>query len=173
MKISLEGRRAFITDAEWRQTMAVNLDSHFFCARRVSPVFRAQRRGVLINLISTAGQFGYPTRTPYVASKWALQGLTETLSMELGPDNIRVNGICPGSVTSDRMDRVIAAHAELEGITEAEVRRMYTVGTSMQCFVDPDEIADLICYLASDHGCHISGQIIAVDGNTETIWPRA
>ena len=93
--------------------------------------------------------------------------------MELGPDNIRVNGILPGAVTGARMDRVVAGHAEAEALTHDEVRRLYAISTSMQCFVDPQEISDLIVFLVSDYGRHISGQLIAVDGNTETLWPRS
>ncbi len=161
-----------VTDEEWRQTFAVNVESAFFCTRRVVPVFKAQGHGCLVNLISGAGILGYPTRTPYAASKWALTGMTHTLAMELGPDNIRVNGVAPGNVNGDRMDRVVTAHAETDGLTEEEVRRMYAIGTSMQCYVDPEEIAELIVFLCSDYGRHISGQIIAVDGNTETLYPR-
>ena len=92
--------------------------------------------------------------------------------MELGPDNIRVNGVVPGNVNGDRMERVIAGHAAVENMDPEEVRRMYAVGTSMQCYVDPEEIADLIVFLCSDYGRHISGQIIGVDGHTETVYPR-
>ena len=161
-----------ITDDEWRQTLAVCLDSQFYCTRRVAPVFRAQQSGVIINLISAAGILGYPTRSPYVAAKWGASGLTQSWAMELGPDNIRVNGIVPGNVNGDRMDRVVAAHAATTGESEAEIRRQYAIGTSMQCYVDPEEIADLIVFLCSDQARHISGQIIGVDGNTETLWPR-
>jgi NAD(P)-dependent dehydrogenase (short-subunit alcohol dehydrogenase family) len=140
--------------------------------RRAVPVFKAQRGGVIINLISSAGILGYPTRSPYAAAKWAVTGLTKTLAMELGPHGIRVNGIVPGNVTGDRMDRVIAAHAASEGIPPDEVRRLYAIGTSMQCYVDPEEIADMIVFLCSDHARHVSGQIIGVDGHTETLWPR-
>lgn len=161
-----------VTDGEWRQTMAVNVDATFACVRRAVPVFKAQQHGVIINLISGAGILGYPTRTPYAASKWAVTGMTKTLAMELGPDNIRVNGVVPGNVNGDRMDRVVGAHAEAVGIDPDEVRRLYAIGTSMQCYVEPEEIADLIVFLCSDHGKHISGQIIGVDGNTETLFPR-
>ncbi len=161
-----------ITDGEWRRTMAVGIDSHFFCARRVVPVFKAQGHGAMVNLISSAGIMGYPTRSPYAAAKWAVTGFTKTLAMELGPDNIRVNGVAPGSVNGDRMDRVVAGHASIEGLTIDEVRAIYSKGVSMQCFVDPEEIADLIVFLCSDYGRHISGQIIGVDGHSETLWPR-
>lgn len=162
-----------ISDGEWRSTMAVDVDSFFYCARRVVPLFKQQRSGVIVNMTSTAGLSGYPTRTPYVAAKWAVNGLTKTLAMELGPYNIRVNSIAPGSVNGPRIDRVIARHALVEDITEAEVRRLYSIGTSMNTFVDADEVAAMVCYLASDHGRHISGQFIGVDGHMETHWPRA
>lgn len=93
--------------------------------------------------------------------------------MELGPHNIRVNGIVPGNVNGDRMERVITNHAALEGLDPEEVRRLYAIGTSMQCYVDPQEISDLIAFLVSDYGRHISGQIVGVDGNTETLHPRS
>ena len=161
-----------VTDEEWRHTMAVNVDSYFFCARRVVPVFKAQGGGSIINVISNAGLFGYPTRSPYSSSKWAVTGLTKTLAMELGPDKIRVNGVAPGNVTGDRGERVIQAHAADAGIDPEEVRRLYSIGTSLQCYVDPEEIADLVVFLASDRARHISGQVIGIDGNTETMYPR-
>ena len=161
-----------ITDDEWRDCMAVCIDSQFYCTRRAVPIFKKQQNGVIINLISGAGIMGYPTRSPYVAAKWAVTGLTKSLAMELGPDNIRVNGIVPGNVSGDRLERVISAHAEVEKLDTETVRRLYKIGTSMQCFVDPEEIAELICFLSSDRAKHISGQIVGVDGNTETLYPR-
>ena len=161
-----------ITDEEWQQCMRVGIDAQFFCVRRAVPVFKQQQQGVIINMISAAGIMGYPTRSPYVAAKWAVTGFTKTLAMELGPDNIRVNGIVPGNVSGDRIERVIQAHAEADGLEPEAVRRMYAIGTSMQCYIDPQEIADMICFLCSDFSRHVSGQIIAVDGNTETLWPR-
>ncbi|MCV6609320.1 MAG: SDR family oxidoreductase [Amphritea sp.] len=161
-----------VTNEEWQQCMGVCIDSQFYCTRRVVPVFKAQQSGVIINLVSAAGILGFPNRSPYVAAKWAVTGFTKSMAMELGPDNIRVNGIVPGNVNGDRMERVIHAHAEAEDISPDEVRRLYAIGTSMQCYVDPEEIADMICFLCSDYGRHISGQIIGVDGHTETLYPR-
>ena len=161
-----------VTNEEWNHCMSVCIDAQFYCARRVVPVFKKQQSGVIINLISGAGILGFPNRGPYVAAKWAVTGFTKTLAMELGPENIRVNGIVPGNVKGDRMERVIHAHAEAEGIDPSEVRRLYSKGTSMQCYVDPKEIAGTICFLASNYGRHISGQILGIDGNTETLYPR-
>lgn len=161
-----------IDDEGWRSCLAVGLDSQFYCARRVVPVMKKQRSGAIVNLTSTAGIMGFPNRSPYTAVKFAVVGLTKTWAMELGRDNIRVNAIAPGSVNGDRMDRVVAAHAKAEGVSEDHVRAMYTLGTSMACFVDAEEIADMVVYLCSDRGKRISGQVIAIDGNTETQHPR-
>ena len=92
--------------------------------------------------------------------------------MELGPDNIRVNGIVPGNVNGERMERIIEAHAKAAGLPADNIRKRYAIGTSMRCYVEAEEIADLIVFLCSDYGRHISGQIIGVDGNTETLFPR-
>ncbi|MTI09856.1 SDR family oxidoreductase [Curvivirga aplysinae] len=161
-----------VTVDQWRQTMAVCIDSQFFFTKNVVPHFKKKQQGTIINLVSAAGILGFPNRSPYVAAKWAVTGLVKTLAMELGPDNIRVNGIVPGNVNGERMDNVISAHAKGEGLSEDYVRDLYAIGTSMQCYVDPEEIADLIVFLCSDYGKHISGQIIGVDGNTETLFPR-
>ncbi len=161
-----------ISAEEWRRTMSVGIDSQFFCVRRAVPVFRAQSAGVIINMTSAAGIMGYPNRTPYASAKWAVTGFTKTLAMELGPDNIRVNAIVPGNVEGERIERVINAHAEKDGLEPDEVRRLYALSTSMQCYIQPEEISDLICFLCSDYGRHISGQIMGVDGNTETLYPR-
>lgn len=161
-----------VTDAEWQACMGVGLDAAFYCLRHAVPVFKRQQHGVIINNISTAGYMGFPNRSPYSAAKWAMTGLTKTLAMELGQDNIRVNGIAPGSVTGSRMDKVIQAQAAIENRNQDDIRRQYVVGVSMQSFIDPQEIADTMAFLCSDYAKHISGQILAVDGHTETLHPR-
>ena len=161
-----------ITTDDWQRCLRTDLDSMFFTARQAVPAMKAAGRGVIVNLSSTAGFLGMPHRAPYVAAKFAVVGLTKTMAMELGPHGIRVNAIAPGSINGDRMNRVIAAHAESEGISKDRVKRMYTLGVSMGTFIDPDEVADMILYLTSDHARSISGQILAVDGHTETLYPR-
>ena len=161
-----------ITFDEWRRCIDVDLGSHFLCAQQVIPTMKAQGSGVIVNIASTAGYMGMPLRAPYVAAKFGVVGLTKTLAMELGRDNVRVNAIAPGSIIGDRMERVVAAQAEAEGATTEDVEAMYTAGVSMARFVDPQEIADLVLYLCSDSSSSISGQVIGVDGNTETLYPR-
>ena len=155
--------------ADWRATLAVNLDGSFLCTRRAVPLLKAGGQGSIVNIASTAGLLGYPLRAPYAAAKWAVIGLTKTLAMELGPFGIRVNALCPGSIEGDRMDRVVAADAAARGVSEAEARASYVSAVSLRSFVSPEEIAAMALYLCSDAGAAITGQAISVDGNTETL----
>ena len=125
------------------------------------------KSGSIINLSSTAGLFGFPQRTPYAASKWAIIGLTKSLAMELGKYKIRVNAICPGSVKGERMQRVISAKAKLLKTTSLKIKEEFESMTSIPSFVSKDDIASMIIFLLSDHATNISGQSIAIDGNTE------
>ena len=92
--------------------------------------------------------------------------------MELGPDGIRVNAICPGSVGGPRMDGVIEREAVARGLEPAEIRRAYERQVSMQSFIDAGDIGETIAFLASPAARFISGQVLSVDGHTETLSTR-
>lgn len=154
---------------DWDLTMAVNINAQFYCARRAVPMLLEAGGGSIVNMSSSAGIMGYPYRSPYAASKWAVIGLTKTMAMELGPDNIRVNAICPNAVEGPRMDRVIEAEAEAKGMTKKEVYEMLVQGTSMRTFVTTDDVAHLVLFITSEAGSRISGQALSVDGFTETL----
>ena len=81
---------------DWQRTMAVNINSQFYCARLAIPFLKETGGGSIINLGSTASLFGFALRSPYAASKWAVIGFTKTLALELGEFGIRANAICPG-----------------------------------------------------------------------------
>ena len=157
-----------VSIADWQSTLAVNLNSHFYCMRKAVPLLKAAGGGSIVSISSTAGLMGYPMRAPYAASKWALIGLTKTLAMELGEFNIRVNAVCPGSVEGPRMDRVIAAEAKARNITEDTVRDGYQRQASLRTFVRAQDIANMVLFLCSEAGERISGQALSVDGNIET-----
>jgi NAD(P)-dependent dehydrogenase (short-subunit alcohol dehydrogenase family) len=157
-----------ITVDQWRSCLAVGLDSQFLTCRRVAPVMKEQRFGAIVNVSSTAGLFGYGRRTPYAAAKWAVIGLTKSLAIELGPYGVRVNAVCPGSVSGDRMRRVVMDQAAASGRSPDEIEAEYVQAQSIGRFVEPTEIADMCVFLASPESRMVSGQAISVDGNTET-----
>lgn len=168
------GPAGLIEDLEyraWQDCIAVNLHGTFLTCRWAARLMRAQGAGLIVLTTSTAGQWGYPYRSPYASAKWALVGLTKTLAMELGPAGVRVNALAPGSVEGDRMDRVVAMEAKASGRTEAEVRAQYVKGVSLRSWVTADDLADTLMYLASPAAAKISGQVLAIDGHTETLVP--
>jgi len=157
--------------AEWRACIDVNLTGAFLTAKHAIPHLREGTDPLLLFTSSSAGLFGYPGRGPYNAAKWALTGLTKTLAMELGPDGIRVNAIAPGAVEGERMERVLADEAAAHGRPVEEMRAQYVKGVSMRSWVTAEEIAATALFLASPGARRISGQVISVDGHTETLAP--
>ena len=151
---------------DWKNTIDVNINSHFYFSKYFIP-FLKKNGGSIINISSTAGLFGFPFRTPYAASKWATIGLTKSLAMELGELNIRVNAICPGSVSGDRMNKVIKSKAQSIGISEKKLKKDFESMTSLNTFVDKEDIAKTVIFLLSDDAKKISGQVMTIDGNTE------
>ena len=158
-----------ISPQVWDRTMAVNINAQFYCARRAVPLLKAAGCGSIINMSSAAGLFGYPLRSPYATSKWAVIGFTKTLAMELGQFAIRVNAICPGAVEGARIDRVIAAKAQAQNVPFEAMRERYLKQNSMHTFITRDEIASLVLFLCSEAARKISGQALSVDGNIETL----
>ena len=152
---------------DWKQTIDININSHFYYTKCAIPLLKKNNGGSIINLSSTAGLFGFPLRMPYAASKWAVIGMTKSLSMELGEFNVRVNAICPGSVYGDRMKRVIEAKAKSLGVTEDSLQKDYESMISLKTFVDKEDIANIAVFLISHEAHKISGQVMTVDGNTE------
>ena len=153
--------------ADWRATMAANLDSMFLTIRKAVPGMKRRRHGAIVNFSTGSTKTVMPFRTPYNASKAGVEGLTRTLARELGPDNIRVNAVLPGAIDNQRFTNVITRIAEQSGRSVAEVEAEQLQFISMRTKIQPAEIADMVLFLCSDAARHISGQLIGVDGNIE------
>lgn len=151
----------------WGAVLAVNLTAPFVACRAMVPKMKAAGGGVIVNMASVAARLGTPDRSPYTASKWGLLGLTATLAREVGRDGIRVNAILPGSVRGDRIDRVLTAFAAANGLDRAAAEARYLARAATGAFVEPDEIAATVLFLASDAARSITGQFIGVDGGFE------
>jgi len=166
------GRVEDIAPQDWAKTLSINIDGQFYCTQRAVPLLKAAGGGAIVNLSSSAGVMGFPFRTPYAASKWAVVGFTKSLSMELGEFGIRVNAICPGAVAGPRIDRVIAAEAEARNLPLEAVRQSYLTQNSLRAFIAPESIARQVLFLCSAMGEQISGQAISVDGDTHSLSTR-
>lgn len=152
---------------DWDRTVAIDLSGQFYVTRLAVPLLKKAGRGSIINISSNAALFGFPLRSPYTASKWAMIGLTKTWAMELGPSNIRVNALCPGSVNGERIEQVIIRDAMQRGVCPDQLRDVYARQSSMRLFVDAQDIANMALFLSSGMGATISGQAIGIDGHTE------
>jgi NAD(P)-dependent dehydrogenase (short-subunit alcohol dehydrogenase family) len=117
---------------------------------------------------SLAGRFGYPNRSPYSTTKWGLIGFTKTLSRELGEFGIRVNAILPGAVDGPRLDSVFEGRAKTSGRTTEQERAAALANQSIKHFVAPEDIAALAVFIASKAGRSISGQILPIDGDSQS-----
>jgi NAD(P)-dependent dehydrogenase (short-subunit alcohol dehydrogenase family) len=158
-----------ISPDDWRRTIDINLNGQYYCTRLAVPMLREAKDGAIINLSSLAGRLGFPNRTPYAASKWAVIGLTKSLAIELGPAGIRVNAILPGIVEGPRQEGVIRARAELAQVSYAEIEAELTNRASLKRMVTADDIAATALFLCSPAGRNISGQALSVCGDVQTL----
>ncbi|HMS94235.1 MAG TPA: SDR family oxidoreductase [Tabrizicola sp.] len=165
----IKGPTAAIEDMPlegWHQCIGVNLDGAMLAAKHGARLMKPAGKGCMIFTSSTAGIYGVPYRAPYVAAKWAVIGLMKTVAMELGPFGIRANAICPGSVNGARIDKVIEAEAAAKGTSPDVIRQGYASGTALKRLTDPEDVAHMALFLASDGARMVSGQAMTVDGFT-------
>ena len=154
-----------LTSDDWEHTLKVNVISHFYFTKLAIPMLKKNKGGSIINISSGAGIMGFPLRSPYAASKWAVIGVTKTLAMELGKFKIRVNAICPGTIKGDRMVRVIRDKAKFLKISKKLVEKDFISMASMNCWINEEDIGKMCSFLISADGEKISGQVIPIDGN--------
>lgn len=148
----------------WIQCMNINLVGAMYCLQEAAKIMTAQKAGSIINMSSLMGIQGYPMRSAYVASKFALIGITQTMARELGPVNVRVNALMPGAVSGENMDRILARRAEAEGRpAELIEKENYTDVAALKRWVSPDEVGRAALYYASDLSSAITGDKMKVD----------
>ena len=152
---------------DWENTLHVDVNSHFYFTKKAIPLIKKTKNGSIINISSTAGVLGFPLRSPYAASKWAIIGVTKTLAMELGKFNIRVNAVCPGTIKGDRMKRVIRDKAKFTKVSSKSIEKDFISMSSMKQWILEEDIGKMCSFLISDDSSKVSGQVISVDGHTE------
>ena len=154
-----------LSSDDWEKTLKINVISHFYFTKLAIPMLKKNKGGSIINISSGAGIMGFPLRSPYAASKWAVIGVTKTLAMELGKFKIRVNAICPGTIKGERMIRVIRDKANFLKISKKKIEKEFVSMASMNCWIYEEDIGKMCSFLISKDGERISGQTIPIDGN--------
>ena len=166
----ISGPTAPVEDMEpdaWEKVMQVNLIGTFNVTRLAIPHLKKSNAGVIINMSSVAGRFGYANRSPYCTSKWGLIGFTKTLSIELGEHGIRANAMLPGAVGGARIEKVFEGRAQASHRSVEEIRKQAMTVQSIKRLLDPKDIAALAVFLASDAAKSISGQMIPIDNDMQ------
>ena len=158
-----------LAPADWDRCLNVNITGQFNCARLAVPHLRKSKNASIVNLSSAAGRLGFPLRTPYAASKWAVVGFTKSLAIELGKDGIRVNAIQPGIVEGERIRRVFAAKAKERGVSFKQIQDEALSVVSLRTTIPPQHLADAILFICSPRGRTISGQAISICGDTQLL----
>jgi len=161
-------RRAYImdlTEEDWDRIHRVNSKGVFFCLQRVAREMIPRRSGRIINIASIAGKgFAGTSNAIYAASKGAVISLTKTAAQQLGQHDINVNAVCPGIVRTSLYLNMIAEIARKEGVRVEEIERRYADGVPLKRANEPEDIADMVVFLASPGARNITGQCINVDG---------
>jgi ketoreductase len=160
------GVTADIDDDLWFDVVNTNLNSVFLMTREVLNTggMRHRDRGRIINIASTAGKQGVVLGAPYSASKHGVVGFTKALGNELAPTGITVNAVCPGYVETPMAMRVRQGYAEAWKTTEDAILERFQAKIPLGRYSTPEEVAGLVCYLASDPAASITAQAINVCG---------
>jgi 3-oxoacyl-[acyl-carrier protein] reductase len=148
-----------MTEADWDTVMNVHLKGAFLCTRAAQRYMVEQRYGRIVNLSSSAA-LGNRGQANYSTAKAGLQGFTRTLAIELGPFNITVNAVAPGFIDTE-MTRATAARL---GLTPEQLQQEAAQRIPLRRVGQPREVANVICFLASDEASFVSGQIIYIAG---------
>ena len=150
--------------AEWEATLRVNATGVFICGQVASRVI-VRPGGSIVNVASMAAkQGGVPFLAHYVASKFAVVGLTQAMAFELGPVGIRVNAVCPGFVATPMQDRELEWEARLRGVSVEDVRNAMIADTPLGQIEEPEDVAAAISFLVSADSGFITGEALAVNG---------
>ncbi len=149
---------------DFMYVITANERGTFLPIKHVVPTMISQKSGKIVNIGGTSGLRGYPMRTSYSASKWAVRGITRTVALELGQHNINVNAVCPGIVETPRMMKLCEGKAKKRGWTVEQVYEEYVQDMALKRVTTGQDIANAVLFMASDDARQITGQELAVDG---------
>ena len=158
-----------LTEEEWDFNMNVNAKGVFLTNQNAINFFKSSKtKGKIVNTASLAGKVGAPLLAHYSASKFAVIGFTQALAREVAKDGIRVNAVCPGLVKTGMQDREVIWEAKLRNLSPEKVIQEYIDMTPLGRLEKPEDVADVVTFLASENSRFMTGQAINVTGGIYT-----
>jgi NAD(P)-dependent dehydrogenase (short-subunit alcohol dehydrogenase family) len=160
---------------KWNEVISVDLTGSMLCCKHALKYMIPQQSGNIINIGAEGGRTGdgrsgYPMRTPYCCAKMGIIGLTESLSIEVGEYNIRVNAVSPAAVKGERIINVVKGRAAATGVPFEELMGKLTQNYSLRRMAEEPEVAAVAVFLASDESRIITGQTIAAHCGIHIVW---
>jgi NAD(P)-dependent dehydrogenase (short-subunit alcohol dehydrogenase family) len=152
-----------LDEDEWDLVMDVNAKGVFLCTRAILPHMLDRKSGAIVNIASQAGKRGYKLFAHYCASKAAVIVFSKGVALEVAP-HVRVNCICPGVVNTDMMEREYAWEQAMTGEPKESIQKRWMSGIPMGRFQEPEHIARVALFMASDDASEMTGQAINVTG---------
>jgi 3-oxoacyl-[acyl-carrier protein] reductase len=151
--ISRDGLVLRMKDEEWLATLEVNLNGAFFCSRAAARLMLKAKKGRIVNISSVVGEMGNAGQVPYVSSKAGLLGMTKALAKELASRGVTVNAVTPGFIETD-----------MTSALDEKLRAEHMKAIPLSRYGKPEEVANLVSFLASEQAAYITGQIIGING---------
>lgn len=148
--ITRDNLMVFMGDSDWGDIIKTNMDSFFYVTRELLQGMLVKKQGRIINMVSLSGQKGHPGQVNYAAAKGGVIAATKSLAMEVGKKKVTVNAVAPGFIKTDMT----------EGLDEAQLKRL----VPMNRFGKPEEVAEVVSFLASEKSSYITGEVISVNG---------
>jgi NAD(P)-dependent dehydrogenase (short-subunit alcohol dehydrogenase family) len=152
---NIEGTVEHQSYEDWREVLSVNLDAVFLCSKYAIPHLRASDRGRIVNISSQVAFVAWPRNAAYDTSKAAVSHLTRQMAVDLSPDEITVNAICPGPIKTKKMK---------ESLADFEVKHRYDEKVLTPFVGEPEDIGKAAVFLCSDAGRYVDGHNLVVDG---------
>lgn len=142
-----------MSEEDWDAVLNINLKGAFLCTKAAGKIMLKQKSGKIINIASVAGRYGNPGQANYSASKAGLIGLTKTTAKELGSKGITCNAVTPGLI-----------HSKMTEVLPEDVKQGYLKNIALGRFGTPEDIANVVAFLASPDSNYVTGQVIDIDG---------
>lgn len=153
-----------LKESDWDWILNVNTKGVFLCSKFVAREMIRQKSGKIVNIGSRAARVGLSMYTHYSASKFGVIGLTQSIAQELAPHGINVNAVCPGKVDTAMIRREWVWESEVTGASPEEIEREIVSSIPLGRMAQPEDIAKVAVFLASDYAAYMTGQALNVTG---------